>query len=325
MFPANSPFEVTLGPFDVLNVETAGAGADLTGSTITASRPAAVFSGSECSDVPPWDDLNDRRCCCDHLEAQQFPRATLGRRYIGVHTPNRTTRVRAAGGPVGLVPEEPEFFRVLAVNPGTTHVRTSIPLNMAAPDGGPSTLEFDLAQNEVRTLRSVTHFEIDASAPVSVANFMSSQGNTGIPLEYPGGDGSFIPMPSIEQWRDTYVFLTPDKYAFDFVMVVAPPAATVSLDGDPLPTSDCEVARADGCVASRMRTCPPSAYTVYSCQLSYPVIVPGRMYPENVLPGRQRDGVHIVRGSEPVGVIVSGFDLRVSYGYPAGTQLRPLN
>lgn len=319
---AGTPIEVTLGPFDVLNLETDGFRADLTGSIVSADRPVAVFSGSECSDVPDWPDLNDRRCCCDHLEAQQFPRNTLGSRYVAVHTPRRTPVVRAAGAPVALVENEPEFFRIMAVAPGITHVRTTVPSvaeNIASPP-----LEFDLSQGEFRTIRAYRHFEVEATAPVSVANFMSSQLNTGIPLNYPGGDGSFIPMPPVEQWRDSYVFLTPDRYAFDFVTVVAPEGTEVFLDDDPLPTVDCETSRGDGCVETRTHPCPPSRYRVYSCQLSYPIIDPDLPYPMNVRPGRQRDGVHVVRASRPVAVIVSGFDLRVSYGYPAGTQLRPL-
>ncbi|MEI8256430.1 MAG: IgGFc-binding protein [Deltaproteobacteria bacterium] len=84
---ANAPVDVTLGAFDILNIETDGFEADFTGTTVQADHPVAVFAGSECSDVPAWTDLNDRRCCCDHLESQQFPRNTVGQHYVAVHTP----------------------------------------------------------------------------------------------------------------------------------------------------------------------------------------------------------------------------------------------
>lgn len=319
---AGTPIEVTLGPFDVLNLETGAFRADLTGTTVLADKPVAVFSGSECSDVPDWAELNDRQCCCDHLEAQQFPRTTWGTHYVAAHTPSRSAAVRGAGAMVALVPDEPDFVRVMALNAGTTHVRTTLPTNPADP-GSPA-LEFDLTQGEFRTIRAPRDFEIEATAPVSVANFWSSQLNTGIPLRYPGGDGSFIPIPSIEQWRRDYVFLTPDRYAFDFVTVIAPAGASVSLDDAPLPTVDCETARGDGCIETPRHICPPPRYRVYRCQLSYPEIDPDLPYPQNVRAGRQRDGVHVVRASEPVAVLVEGFDLRVSYGYPAGTLLRSL-
>jgi hypothetical protein len=319
---AGTPIEVTLGPFDVLNLETGTQGADFTGSTVISDNPVAVFSGVECADAPNWNDLNDRRCCCDHLESQIVPRNTLGRRYVTVHFANRTSAVRAAGGAVGLVPDEPEFSRVLATAPGETRIRTTLPADPANPRG--PALEFTLAQGQSRFLRATTHYELEASAPVYVASFMASQLNTGIPLQYPGGDPSFVPMPPVEQWRARYVFLTPDKYAFDFVSIVAPIGATVTLDGSPVPDRDCVTEPSDGCVATRDRACPAPRYTVHTCQLSFPLVDNDRPYPDNVRPGRQRDGVHVVDADRPVGVWVSGFDLRVSYGYPAGTQLTPL-
>jgi hypothetical protein len=315
-----------LGPFDVLNLETGTHGADFTGSVVTTDQPVAVFSGVECADAPYWDDLNERRCCCDHLESQMVPRNTLGRRYIAVHFANRTRAVRAAGAMVGSVADEPEFVRVMATAPGVTTVRTSIPA-MAIPEGDAGVfnpMAFTLRQGESRTLRITTHFELDASEPVYVASFMASQLNTGISLNFPGGDPSFVPMPPIEQWREQYVFLTPDKYAFDFVTIVAAPTATVSLDDTVVPYRDCVSAPSDGCVASRDHACPVPRYVVHTCQLSFPLVDNDRPYPNNVRPGLQRDGVHTVTANQPVGVWVSGFDLRVSYGYPAGTRLQPL-
>ncbi|MDP3276630.1 MAG: IgGFc-binding protein [Deltaproteobacteria bacterium] len=317
-----TPIELSLGPFDVLNLETGTHGADFTGSTVIANNPVAVFAGVECADSPAWGDLNDRRCCCDHLETQVFPRSTLGRTYVGVHFVNRTRVVRAAGAMVAEVPNEPEFTRVLATAAGETTVRTTLPVDPTMPEG--PQLSFVLQQGESRFLRATRHYELTATAPVYLASFMASQLNTGIPLNFPGGDPSFVPMPPAEQWREEYVFLTPNSYAFDFVSVVAPREAQVTLDGATLPTSDCVAEPSDGCVSSRTRTCPPSTYTVFTCQLSFPLIDNDRPYPMNVRPGRQQDGVHVVRATRPVGVWVSGFDLRVSYGYPAGTQLQPL-
>lgn len=319
---AGTPIEVTLGPFDVLNLETGTHGADFTGSTVLSDNAVAVFSGVECADVPAWNDLNDRRCCCDHLEAQIVPRNTLGRRYVAVHFVNRTRVLRAAGAAVASVANEPEFTRVLATAPGETIINTTLPAMESMPNG--PRLTFTLQQGQSRFIRSTSHFELQASAPVYLASFMASQLNTGIPLNYPGGDPSFVPMTPIEQWRDNYVFLTPDKYAFDFVSIVAPRDATVTLDDSPVPNADCVTEPSDGCVSTRDFTCPPSQFVVYTCQLSFPIVDNDRPYPQNVRPGRQRDGVHTVRASAPVGVWVSGFDLRVSYGYPAGTRLVPI-
>ena len=62
----------------------------------------------------------------------------------------------------------------------------------------------------------------------------------------PGGDPSLVIYPPTEQFRQNYVFLTPDKYAFDFVVIVAPPVANVTLDGLLPSALGCTTAPADG-------------------------------------------------------------------------------
>lgn len=96
-------------------------------------------------------------------------------------------------------------------------------------------------------------------------------------------------VPPAEQFRTEYVFLAPDAYLFDYVNVVAPKEAQVTIDGAPVKTfvplgAEFKVARV------------PIA-----------------------------DGVHRVSGSLPVGITVYGFDDDVSYGYLGGTNLSDLD
>lgn len=320
-----SSFEVTLGRFDVLNLETGAFGADFTGTRIVPITGAvAVFSGSEASDSPPWTSLSERSCCADHLEEQIYPRRTAGSDYVAVRMPSRTAAVRAAGGNVAVV-NEPQWFRIVAVGSGITHVETTLPRDQEDPRG--PTVSFDLMPGQQRTLRAFTDFEIHADGPLAVATVTGSQQTTGIPFDLPGGDPSFIMIPPIQQWRQNYVFLTPDQYAFDFVTIVAKPTAQVTLDDTPLPYSDCTVQRADACVdRPGLEPCPPPNWVVYRCQLSFPQI-DTRMRPP-VRPGRQADGVHVVTSDDRengVMVIVSGFDAFVGYGYPAGTRTVTIN
>jgi hypothetical protein len=162
-----------------------------------------------------------------------------------------------------------------------------------------------------------------SSNPVHVAQVMPSQDAAGVPRGLPGGDPSLVIYPPIEQFRPSYVFLTPDKYVFDFVAIVAPPSANVYLDQSSPKDLGCEVAPADGLTAAE-RGSPTPPFVVYRCQLSFPVIDPTKVSPGNVSPGIQNDGVHRVDADQPVGVIVSGFDSYVSYAYPAGTDLREI-
>lgn len=326
---AGTPFTVRIGPFDVLNLETGGFLADFTGSEVNADHPVAVFSGTECSDVPFWHTWAERQAACDHIEEQLFPVSTAGQRYVLSRTSPRTPAVTNAGAMVALV-NEPEWFRVL--NPGTQalHVETTLPVDVGNPSG--PTLEFDLDEGESYDIRALTDFTLRANSRVIVGQLMGSQNTTGIPLTLPGGDPSLVIVPPVEQWRSDYVFLTPNKYAFDFVQIVARANAVVYLDETPVADfADCNRSRSDGCIETPRHECPPPTYVTYRCQLSFPRVDASTM-PPTITNGRQGDGVHVVRAEpaergaapETVMVLVSGFDRYVSYAYAGGTNLTPI-
>src|SRR5262249_33546016 len=153
------------------------------------------------------------------------------------------------------------------------------------------------------TLSAHQDFMLSADKPVLVADVQVGQDAAGVPQGLPGGDPSFSFVPPTEQWRNDYIFLTPDKYAFDFVVILAPYGATVYLDGLPIDGKICEAGPADGLDAVK-RKAPNAPFTVYRCQLSFPVIDPTAQRPNNVKPGRQSDGVHRVQSDFPVGVMV---------------------
>ena len=107
----------------------------------------------------------------------------------------------------------------------------------------------------------------------------------------PMGDPALILSAPVEQFRDRYVFLSPTNYLDDYVNIVAPNSATVTLDGS--------------VVSSALFTS-----------------VPGSTY--KVARVKVADGTHVLEASEPVGVVVYGYDDDVSYGYTAGLSLSDL-
>ena len=306
--------EATLDAYDVLNLETGDFLADFTGSLIEADGPIAVFSGSEASDAPHFDKLSDRRCCADHLEDQLAPTRTAGTTFAVPHTPSRTRAVQAAGANVTPIPE-PDFVRFLAVNASGAEVTTSLP-----PPDDHFKLDTIGSFHEIRAFGDFTAL---ASGPVLVAQIMASQQACGIIQRgMPGGDPSLMMVPPLEQSRKAYVFLTPDKYAFDFVTIVAPTGAKVLMDGQLLGPDTCEVAPADGLTQAQRGGGDPTAL-VYRCQLGFPTIDP-TVDPPLVSPGTQNDGVHEIVSDAQVFVSVMGFDSFVSYAYAAGTDLREI-
>ena len=94
----------------------------------------------------------------------------------------------------------------------------------------------------------------------------------------------------VEQWRKDFVFLTPNKYAFNYVSIGAPIDANVSLDGQPL---------------------PPDFWEKVSNTYKATKVFVG-------------EGVHKVLSDQAVAVEVYGFDQYVSYGYAAGLDLKDL-
>ena len=93
-------------------------------------------------------------CCCDHLEEQLFPRSSLGEEYVVVHSEARN-----------LVAPDPEFFRILALAPGT-RVTTSLP----PPDD-----KFTLDAGQIHELMAWGDFIVTASAAVTIGQFQVSQ------------------------------------------------------------------------------------------------------------------------------------------------------
>ena len=312
---AGQTLTVQLDRFDVVNLETDGFNADFTGTTIHARdlKKIAVFTGSEAADSPRFDTLETRQCCADHLEEQVFPEDSFGTHFVVVHTPSRSELVDAAGWDVAVIPQEPEYFRILASRDDTV-VTTNLP---------PPQDRFTLGRGEDVFLDSPRDFLVTSSAPIAFLQVPASQQATGIPSTLPsgqrppGGDPSPIWLPPVEQWRASYLFLVPNKYAFDTLLIAAPATAHLVYDGLPIDM----VATCDHDPIG-MQEPPgggaPVEYVAIRCQLSFPV--PGGA-------GAQDDGVHLVtaQGGERFGLVVWGWDSFVSYGYPAGSNVERIN
>jgi hypothetical protein len=300
--------ELTLDPFDVLNLETDDFNADFTCTVVAANGPVVAFSGSEASDAPYFDTLTERACCADHLEEQLDHIRTAGQHFVVAVTPNRTVALKASGAAVGVA-EQFDYFRVIAMTNAGARFTTSL-----SPE------HFELpARGDYGDLVSNRAFVLTSDAPVMMMNVSPSQQAAGVPDKLPGGDPSTLVVPPIEQFRSTYVFLTPDKYAFDFVRIAAPADATVVFDGILLEDIPSCVTEPAGTVEQPLTA--PQDWVVTICELSSPIIDPTKAAPDDLMPGIQNDGVHLVESDRKIGVLVDGFDRFVSYAYAAGTEL----
>lgn len=314
--PAAQPGDLVsfrLDRFEVVNLETDDFNADFTGTTVLSDpdKPVAVFTGSEASDVPRFDSFLERRCCADHMEEQLFPLSALGTEFVAVKTPLRSFYVEAAGWDVSVVPDEPEWWRVIATREDTT-----VTTNLPAPND-----VFLLQNGQSVIFESERDFVLRASDPIAFGQFPGGQQTTGIPstlpggLRPPGGDPSYIVIPPVQQWRADYLFLVPNKYAFDFLLIAAPTGVQILYDELPLQNVlACEYEP----IGTLMIGDQEIEYSAIRCPLSQPS-------PDG--PGLQDDGVHTVRSAsgDPIGLVVWGWDSFVSYGYPGGTNVALIN
>ena len=292
-FPAGQAgdrVEVELGPMDVLNLETDRLGSDFSGSLVEASHDVAAWTGAEWADVPYVPDT--RVAAADHLEEQLLPDRALGTDFVLAPLPSRSRAVaRALSPPAEGGVAEVDWVRL--VNAGTRSARVTTGL---APPHDAIELE-PLESWELKLARGA-HLRSDE--PISAIQLVSGQQLTGIPDDLPGGDPAMLLVPPTSLFRDRHVVLVPPYHAFDYVVVYAPAAAQGSLDGEPL-EERCELQEID------------DVWVAYHCQLGFPAL---SLEEPSIRSGVQDDGAHTIVASQPVGVVVYGWDRYISYVYP---------
>ncbi len=236
---------------------------DMTGTRIHASRPVEVFGGHVCAYVPYWSQA------CDHLEVQLAPIQTWGKQYV--------SRPMTDGGGPG-----DNLVRVVAAF-DNTHVHVD------PPQGGVS--DTTLNANQWVEFIASTPFSVTGSEAIMVGQFLLGQNYTNPPANR--GDPAMTVLVPSEQFRKDYIFVTPSSYnpntnGQSFVLVIRPPGAQLTLDGQPLnaqwqPVGGKEVA-----------------------------IVP------------VDGGTHTMASDQAFGMIAYGLGSYTSYAYPAGLNLNQI-
>jgi hypothetical protein len=253
---------VTLQKAEVLNVEaeptTLFDPLDLTGSTVSASKPVMVFAGHEEAVISDPALSGQDNCCADHLEEQMFPLSVLGTEYLCVHSPPRGT--------------EPDLWRIQAAE-------GSVTLTTVPPLGGVNGVSLGKKGDwiEVYTNQS---FELVATGKVQVAQYLVSQQHT---QDFIGDPSQILAVPR-ERFRESYVFMVPPGYQKNYATLIKQQATTVTLDGAPLNASY-------------------KAFGGATWQVAYVEL---------------QDGVHRIAGDAPIGLVATGYNVAVSYGYPGG-------
>jgi hypothetical protein len=249
---------------------------DLSGSIISADQPVVAYGGHDCTYIP------QNKKACDHLETSLFPIETLGTQFIVSlpHTPHG----------------EHQWVRVLGLYDNTT-------VAFDPPVGGRNGAI--LNTGEVLELPDVdASFAILANGRIFVTQYMYGEyanvPEGGVPVP-DLGDPSESAAITLTQYRSTYTFLAPQTYEQNWIDLIAPMGATITLDGVDVPASSFS----------------PSTAGPGSGQVgSQPFTIAHQLLPATGSPG------HEVHSSVPFGLVVYGYGSRTSYMYPGGLDLR---
>jgi hypothetical protein len=263
----NSSTSFSIGRGEAIVLLTTPTG-DLSGSLLQADNPVQVISGIPCTQVPFGMQA------CDHLEESVFPAETLGQHYI----------VTPPTGPNGDAPGH--VVRFYGNFDGTTLTYAG-----AAPPGAPTTLN---AGQVVETTVITSNFEVQSDQAFGIVSLMPGADildpNGGLMSR---GDPAQSIVAAVEQYRDKYIFLAPTDYDVNYVDIVMPAGASVTLDG---------------------MSVPGNAQSVGSGQFAI----------NRVQLSNGNNGAHTLQSDVPVGIQVAGYGAYTSYYYPGGLNLKTI-
>jgi len=261
--------------------------AELTGSTITSNKPVGFMAGQPCMNMPSNVSF------CDHGEQMIPPVRALGSRYIGVMYRPR-------------VPAETStFWRVVGAVDGTV-------LTYSSAVGGPLTLD----HGQSVTFQTGTPFVVnsqDNEHPFMLFTYMTGSdfnGSTGSGY----GDPDFVISVPPEQYLQQYVFFADPTYPETNLVVVRGRGSDAQFHEVML---DCAGAL--------------TGWTAINADFEFTRtdLQRGNFVDQ----GMCSTGRHEIKSDAPFGLWVwgwgtpetSSFTENVSYGYPGGMNVSPIN
>jgi hypothetical protein len=285
--PANQPATYNLSAGQYLQLTQ---DAELTGSAILANNPIGVWGGASCLNI----DVGD--AACDSAHQQFFPVSALGHEYVGVRYRNR-----------GTGPDETPPWRVVGAVDGT-----QISYEPSTPTGAPAALN----RGQVAEFKSAGPFVIksqDDQHPFYVSAHMTG-GNDVTPAGR--GDPEFVNVVPPAEYLASYVFFTDPTYSETDLVLVRTKGASGFADVN----LDC---------AGNLTGWQPLG-TSGNYEYTRQDLVTGNF----AKVGNCDNGRHTITSTEPFGLTVWGWGSEqttsfttdyVSYAYPAGASVQPIN
>lgn len=284
----NTPTTYTLNKGEILQFTQ---DAELTGSPIQSNKPIGMWGTATCLSV------GVTQTACDAAHQQIPPINALGSEYVAVRYRNRFSGI-----------EETPPWRFVGAVDGTT-----LTYEPAAPPGAPTSLNL----GQVAKFNAAGPFVVrsqDDDHPFYVAAYMTgcNEVSTGGDCR---GDPEFVNVVPPEQYLRRYTFFTDPTYPETNLVLIRR-----KYDGDFSDvTLDCA-----GVVSGWQNLDSAGDY-----QYTHIDLVTGNFQPV----GGCDNGLHVIESDAPFGLAVWGwgsaaaalFSQAVSYAYPAGASIQPIN
>jgi hypothetical protein len=266
---------------------------DLTGTIIVADKDIAVFGGHETAAIPA-----DWACCLDHLEEQILPYKNWGTTTVMASLDARYTE----DGEQNEV--DPVYWMIVAgADEMEVHFQPDAPIGSSVSFETAGEIALFPVPAAADYLAKGTFMADDEPAPFLAVQFMT--GAESVDSFFPG-DPLMAVVPSVQQFVPRYAFVTDEGYWYDYIIVTRLAGTTVSLE----------------CMGGEI----PDSYFEQVGSTDWEV---ARVYIDGADNSIGEDGCgpggHLLTADLGVGVTVVGYAEKVSYGFPGGVCLAPIN
>ena len=288
---ANEVIRATLNEGDILLIPGIGPFNDLTGSTINATKPVNVLSGSFCAYIPSFTPA------CDFIIEQELPENIWGKKYHVTPIQGRKK--------YGII-------KIFAKKPMTQYYFDGLPSGTIQSAGGLR------SRGWIETRTGADDFPrpvvVSANEAINVVQYNPGQNDDGVE-----NDPFQLQLSPLEQYQTEIVFNTPGiRGGFGFKDNFVNIAYKATIDGG-LP-QDMEIAEV---VDGQFRWIALEAYSGNPGTAFNDHDVDGRKYYSKTI-RLLYDGVYKLRANDPFVAYAYGYDWYDSYGFPTSVATADL-
>ncbi len=265
--------------------------AELNGTPIQSNKPIGVWGGANCMNI----DVSDTYCDSGHQEL--FPISALGSEYVAVRYRPRDDSQ----------PNEAPPWRIMGAVNGTT--LTYDP--PTPPTGAPTTLQ----SGELVMFASAGPFVVksqDAKHPFYMSAHMGGQEY--LDGEYTTGDPETVNVMPAAEYLPSYIFMTDPTMANTNLVLVRSKTTTGTFEDVTL-----------DCITGPIPAWKPIGTAGIYEYAWVDLVIASTPGGPGMGVGACDNGYHTIKSTAPFGLTVWGWDLYVSYAYPAGASVQPIN